>query len=161
MSFSTNSRTSAWITCPGWNGATGAPNALGSVSPGGRWIASTGHSLRWTLRKVYGARMKRSLTLRKPYLSREGQHGPGCLHVGEARRAALQCELVATPELHVPVFVDMRCGPGLLDCELACRHAKRDQRRAGERGDQMHGAEPPRVRRNGRANRRNRPLRLR
>src|SRR4051794_22227901 len=162
MSLSISSRTSAWITWPACDGAAGAPNALGSVRPTGRWIASTRHSLRlWTSGLVYGRRVKRSLTLRKPYLSCQGEDGPRRLHVGEAGGAARQRNLVAAPQLHVPVLVDMRGGPRVIDAKLTRRERKRDQRRAGERGDEVDRAEPPRLQRNCGANRGNRSLRLR
>src|SRR4051795_252285 len=150
------------MTCPACNGAAGAPNALGSVRPTGRWIASTGHSLRlWTLRRIYGARVKRSLTLRKPYSSREGEDGRRRLHVGKAGGAARQRNLVAAPQLHVPILVDVRCRPGFLNAELSHRERECDQRRASERGNEVHRAEPPRVRRDGGAEGGDGALRLR
>ena len=39
------------------------------------------------------------------------QHQAGRLHLGEAEGAALERERIAAPEVHVPVFVDMRGAP--------------------------------------------------
>src|SRR5215213_9611830 len=92
--------------------------------------------------------MKRSLTLRKPCSGAQGEYRYGGLHLQEARGATLYREFVAAPEVHVPVLVDMRGGPRLLGSELLRRDRERDERRAGERGDHVRGAEAPRIGRN-------------
>ena len=50
----------------------------------------------------------------------------------------------------------MRRRPGRIDREDAARERKRDQRRAGKRGDAVEGAEPPGIARDGGARRRER-----
>ena len=53
------------------------------------------------------------------------EHARSRLHLGETVGAALQRQLVAAPEIHVPVLVDMRRGPRLVD-----REARRPRARA-------------------------------
>src|SRR5262245_7719383 len=43
------------------------------------------------------------------------QHHRSGSHLGKAKGAPLQCELVATPSVHVPVFVDMGRRPRLVE----------------------------------------------
>src|SRR4029077_14741849 len=77
------------------------------------------------------------------------QYGGGGLHLGETRRAALERKLVAAPEIHIPVFVDMGRRPGHIDGEDAPRERRRNQCRAGERGDRVDRTQPPWIARNG------------
>src|SRR6516225_6580328 len=73
------------------------------------------------------------------------QHRRGRLHFGEASGAVLERELVAAPEFHIPVLVDMRRRPGRIDRQRTARERDRDECRAGQRRHRVHGAEPPRV----------------
>src|SRR3984893_13242556 len=71
------------------------------------------------------------------------QHRRSRLHFGEARGAVLERELVAAPQFHIPVLVDMRRRPGRIDRQPTARERDRKQRRAGQRRDHVDGAEPP------------------
>src|SRR6516164_3012548 len=71
------------------------------------------------------------------------QHRRSRLHFGEARGALLERELVAAPQFHIPVLVDMRRRPGRVDRQPTAREGDRKQRRAGQRRDRVGGAELP------------------
>ena len=43
------------------------------------------------------------------------------LQLGEPKRAAIECELVAAPSLHIPILVDMRRLPHLVRREPVAR----------------------------------------
>src|SRR5262245_16136649 len=58
---------------------------------------------------------------------------------------ALERLRIATPELHVPVLVDVGRSPGLIRREAAFGKRQREQRRAGQSGHDMERAEPPRT----------------
>ena len=47
----------------------------------------------------------------------------GRLHLRQSARAALERKLVAAPEIHIPVLVDVRGTPGLLGGKPAVRNA--------------------------------------
>src|SRR5215831_6027758 len=84
------------------------------------------------------------------------EHPRGGLHFGEPRGAALAREFILAPPLHVPVLVHMGGRPGGGRRKRAGRERERDQRRAGERRERVHGTEPPRLGRDGAARRRDR-----
>src|SRR5215475_9032343 len=81
--------------------------------------------------------------------NRESEDRRGSLHILVMNRTALEREFVAPPEIHVPIFVDMRGRPGDLKRKRIARQGKRDQCRTGQCGDHVRGSEPPGVRGNG------------
>src|SRR5262245_35304115 len=66
-------------------------------------------------------------SLTPSYALRQRQHGRRCLHLLELKRAALERDLVAPPQLHVPVLVDVSCGPRVVGRKRPVRERKRDQ----------------------------------
>ena len=92
-------------------------------------------------------------------VSRQRQYRRRRLHLGEALGAARRAQARRGPTAHVPVLVDVRGRPGLVELKPAVRERKRDQRRAGQRRDDVDGAEPPRLGRDRGARRRDRAAR--
>src|SRR5262245_38468122 len=107
-----------------------------------------------------GPRISDSLARWRPSGAQQLHHARRRPHLGLAIGAALERDLVAAPLRHVPVLVDVRGGPGLRDRKPAGEESERNQRRAGERGDRMGGAEPPDVARDGGTSGGERNLRL-
>ena len=50
------------------------------------------------------------------------------LHFGESRGTAFERHLIATPQFHVPIFVDMGRKPSLVDVERAPEQGECQQR---------------------------------
>src|SRR4051812_4126094 len=80
----------------------------------------------------------------KLWLSAQGgQNQRGRVEFLAAEGAAVGCLLIAAPEIHVPVFVDMRRRPGLVRRETAGGQGQCEQRGAGQPGCDVEPAKPP------------------
>src|SRR5215468_4744544 len=69
------------------------------------------------------------------------------LHFGEAKSTAVERHLIASPQFHVPILVDMGGTPSLIDVEAPPQDCECQQRGASQRRDGVHGAKPPGIHR--------------